>query len=162
MATTYKSTQVTSGYPVRGNWRGGAFNAYGTIIPGSAAINDIYQILLVPNGYMIADIAIDIAGTGLDTGTALVWSFGDPTTPARFITGATVGRSSAGGIQYPNVGGTYGFQYPIAQGGQFAGGQAGATILQMKITTAATTFVAGTAIVAMVQMYLDPQLGGFT
>ena len=162
MATTYKSAQVLNGYPVRGNWRGACFDCYGTITPGSAALNDIYQLVLVPNGFMVTDIAIDIAGTGLDTGTALVWSFGDATTPARFITGATVGRSSAGGIQFPNVGGTYGYQYPLGQGGQFGGGNAGATILQIKITTAATTFVAGTAIVAMVQMYQDPQLGGYT
>lgn len=161
MSTTYTSPQVTAGI-VRGNWRGSCFDCYGKLTPGSAASGDIYQMLLVPNGFMVTDIAIDVAGTGLDTGTALVWSFGDSGTPARFITGATVGRSSAGGIQYPNVGGTYGYQYALSEGGQFAGGNAGATILQIKITTAATTFVAGTAVVAMVQMYLDPQAGGFT
>lgn len=158
---TYQSPQVQSGYPVRGNWRGGSFEVYGKIIPATAATNDIYQICLMPNGYMITDIAVDF-GTGLDTGTALVWSMGEAATPARFITGATVGRSSAGGIQFPNVGGTYGFQYPIAQGGQFAGGNAGATIIQIKITTGATTFIAACPIVVMIQAYLDPQLGGFT
>jgi hypothetical protein len=158
---TYKSAQVLSGYPVRGNWRGGCFDCYGVIVPATAALNDIYQICLVPNGFMVTDIAVDL-GAGLDTGTTLVWQFGDATTPGRFITGSTVGRSSAGGIQFPNVGGTYGFQYPLAQGGQFAGGNAGATILQIKITAAATTFIAGTSIVAMVQMYQDPQVGGYT
>jgi hypothetical protein len=161
MATTYVSPQVQAGL-VRGNWRGSDFTVYGRLVPGSAALNDIYQLCLIPNGCMITDVAIDIGATGLDTGTALVWSLGDPSSTARFITGATTGRSSAGGIVFPNVGGTYGFQYPLAQGGQFAGGNAGATILQMKITTAATTFVASTPVVAVIQMYIDPQVGGFT
>lgn len=159
--TTYTSPQVQAGL-VRGNWRGGDFTVYGKLTPGSAALNDIYQMCIVPNGFMVTDIAIDIGSTGLDTGTALVWAFGDATTPARFVTGATVGRSSAGGIQFPNVGGTYGYQYALGQGGQFAGGNAGGTILQIKITTAATTFVANTPIVAVIQMYCDPQVGGFT
>ena len=158
---TYLSPQVLNGYPVRGNWRGGCFDTYGKIVPATAATNDVYQLCLVPNGYMVTDIAVDF-GTGLDTGTGLVWSLGDSGNAARFITGATVGRSSAGGIQFPNVGGTYGFQYPIAQGGQFGGGNAGATIIQLKITTGATTFIASCPIVVMFQMYLDPQLGGFT
>lgn len=161
MATTYVSPQVQAGL-VRGNWRGGDFTVYGRLVPGSAALNDIYQLCLMPNGCMITDIAVDIGSTGLDTGTALTWQFGDATTPGRFITGATVGRSSAGGVVYPNVGGSYGYQYALAQGGQFAGGNAGATILQLKITAAATVFVANTPVVAVIQAYLDPQVGGFT
>src|SRR6185312_9969876 len=145
--TTYVSPQVQAGL-VRGNWRGSDFTVYGKLTPGSATLNDIYQMCLIPNGYMITDLAIDVGSTGLDTGTALTWQCGDATTPGRFITGATAGRSSAGGVVFPNVGGTYGFQYSLAQGGQFAGGNAGATILQLKITASATVFVANTPIVA--------------
>jgi hypothetical protein len=158
---TYQSPQVQFGYPVRGNYHGGDFQVYGRIVPATAALNDIYQICLMPNGTMITDLAVDF-GTGLDTGTALTWQLGDATTPGRFVTGATVGRSSVGGIQFPNVGGTYGWQYPLAQGGQFAGGNAGATIIQLKITAAATTFIAACPIVVMIQAYQDPQLGGYT
>lgn len=156
--TTYVSPQVQAGL-VRGNWRGSAFDVYGQLTPGSASTNDIYQLVLVPNGFMIADIAIDVGE--LDSATSLVWAFGDSGTPARFITGSTVGRGAGGGIQFPNVSGTYGYTYALAEGGQFAGGNAGATILQMKITTGAGTFVAGT-VRCMVQLYLDPQLGGYT
>lgn len=157
--TTYVSPQVQAGL-VRGNWRGSDFSVFGTLTPATAGTGDIYQLVLVPNGFMITDIALDVGE--LDSSTGLVWSFGDATTPARFVTGSTVGRGAGGGIQYPNVSGTYGYTYALGEGGQFAGGNAGATILQMKVTTGATTFTAGGIVRCMVQMYLDPQLGGYT
>lgn len=158
MATTYQSPQVQAGL-VRGNWRGGSFMTYGVITAASAVLNDIFQLVLFPNGYMIESVTLDVDQLDSNGSPTIVLAVGDGTTAAKFISGATVART--GGIQGANVAGTIGTIYPLAQGGQFAGGNAGATIIQAKVTTAAATFAAGKIRLA-VRGYLDPQLGGYT
>lgn len=158
MATTYKSAQVTAGL-VRGNWRGSNFTVYGTLTPGSAALGDVYQLCIVPNGYSIVSVTLDCAQLDSNGTPTVVLEVGDSGSAGRFITGSTVGKT--GGIQFANVAGTIGYTYSIAEGGQFAGGNAGGTIVQAQITTAAATFKSG-AVSLAIECYLDPQLGGYT
>lgn len=158
MATTYKSAQVTNGL-VRGNWRGSNFTVYGTLTPGSAALGDIYQLCIVPNGYSIVAVTLDCAQLDSNASPTVVLEVGDGTTAGRFITGSTVGKT--GGIQVANVAGTIGYSYSLGEGGQFGGGNAGGTIVQAQVTTAAATFKSGVVALA-IECYLDPQLGGYT
>ena len=157
---TYISTQVSSGL-VRGNWRGADFTVYGEVTPTSAAAGDIYQLVRVPNGYSIESVILDCDQLDSNATPTIVLDVGDATTAGKFIIGAT--NAKAGGIQTSNVAGATGAIYALGNGttGQGAGGNAGSTIIQAQVTTAAATFKSGTVRLA-VRCYEDPQLGGFT
>jgi hypothetical protein len=157
---TYTSNQVASGL-VRGNWRGADFTIFGSVEVSSAAVGDVYQLARIPNGYSVESVTIGTDKLDSNATPTLVFEVGDPTTPNQFITGSTAAQT--GGVQYSNVGAGVGKIYPLGndQTGQSAGGNAGSTILQAQVTTAAATFSAGTMRCA-VRCYLDPQLGGFT
>ena len=69
---------------------------------------DTFVMMPVPAGMSMMDCELDI--DKLDgLGTSLIVSVGDALVPARFITGATTGRT--GGYVGPNVNGWTGFQY---------------------------------------------------
>ena len=141
MANTYKSAQVQSAR-VRGNWRGADFTEYGTIAATEAALGDVFELVQIPNGYAIESVILDCDQLDSNATPTLALEVGDATTPARFITGSTVGH--AGGVQYSNVAGATGYQYTVGtNNGQFSGGNAGATVIQVQVTTAAATFKAG-------------------
>lgn len=142
MANTYKSAQVSSAL-VRGNWRGGDFTVYGSIAATEASLGDIFQMVQIPNGYSIESVILDCDQLDSNGAPTLVLAVGDGTTANRFINASTVGQ--AGGVAYQNVAGATGYSYAVGTNpGQFSGGNAGATVLQVKVTTAAATFKAGT------------------
>lgn len=152
MANTYKSSQVSSGL-VRGNWRGADFTVYGSIAATEASLGDVFEVVQVPNGYSIESVILDCDQLDSNGAPTLVLEVGDATTPNRFISASTVGQ--AGGVAYPNVAGATGYSYAVGtNAGQFSGGNAGATVIQVKVATAAATFKAGTIRVA-VRMFQD-------
>ena len=157
---TYTSSQVTSTL-VRGNWRGADFTIYGEVAAGSAAVGDIYELARVPNGYSIESVILDCDQIDSNATPTVTLEVGDATTPGRFISGSTIGRT--GGVQSSNVAASTGYIYALGSGqtGQSAGGNAGSNIIQAHVTAAAATFKAGNVRVA-VRCYEDPQLGGFT
>ena len=139
--STFKSAQVSSA-KVRGNWRGADFTEYGIIAASEAALGDIFELVQIPNGYAIESVILDCDALDSNATPTLVLEVGDATTPGRFITASTVARK--GGVQMANVAGATGYSYAIGTNpGQFSGGNAGATVLQAKVTTAAATFAAG-------------------
>ncbi len=138
---TFKSAQVNSAR-VRGNWRGADFTEYGTIAATEAAAGDIFELVQIPNGYAIESVILDCDALDSNATKTLVLEVGDATTANRFITASTVGQ--AGGVQYANVAGATGYSYAVGTNtGQFSGGNAGATVIQAKVVTAAATFQAG-------------------
>ena len=149
----YKSSLLSSAL-VRGNWRGADFTIFGSVPAGSAALGDIYQLVQVPNGYSIESIILDVDQLDSNATPTLTLELGDAVNAARFITGATVGRT--GGIQYGNVNGATGYQYGLGSGntGQFFGGNAGSNVIQAQVTAAAATFKAGNVRLA-VRCFLD-------
>lgn len=153
MATTYKSSQVTSSL-VRGNWRGADFTVFGICAAGSAALGDVYQLVQIPNGYTIMDMLLDVDQLDSNGSPTVVLEVGDSVSASRFYSGATVAKT--GGIAVPTVPGTIGYSYTVGGNqGQFSGGQAGATIIQAQVTTAAATFKAGNVRLS-VRLMLDP------
>lgn len=152
MANTYKSALVSSGQ-VRGNWRGADFTIYASIAATEAAAGDIFQMVQVPNGYSIESVTLDCDKLDSNAAPAIVLEVGDSTTANRFINASTVAQ--AGGVQRSNVAGATGYSYTVGTNpGQFSGGNAGATVVQVKVATAAATFQAGTIRLA-VRVFLD-------
>ncbi len=141
MATT-KSAQVQSAR-VRGNWRGADFTEYGTIdVTTAPAVGDIFELVQIPNGYAVESVILDCDSLDSNATPTIVLEVGDATTAARFIAASTVAQH--GGVQYSNVAGATGYSYAIGtNNGQFSGGNAGATVIQAKVTAAAATFAAG-------------------
>ena len=157
MANTYKSAQVSSGL-VRGNWRGSDFTVYGEITAAEAALGDVFQLVQVPNGYRVIEVILDCDQLDSNVTPTLSLEVGDSGAAGLYITGSTVGRT--GGVQFQNVAGSTGYHYALAQGGQFAGGNAGATVIQAQVTAAAATFAAGKIRLAA-RCFLDSTTGEY-
>jgi len=88
-------------------------------------INDVVQMLKVQSGTTITGVFLSV--DFLDTGTAVVSAVGDGSVADRFITGSTIGRSSASGVQNLNNHAGHLYQYTADD------------TIDFKITTAATT-----------------------
>jgi hypothetical protein len=71
-------------------------------ITAAFVINDIIKLCPIKagSGLWITDFLIDMPF--VDTSTGVILSVGDNTTPAKWITGSTAGRSSAGAALRPN------------------------------------------------------------
>ena len=148
---TLKSSQVQS-FRVRGNWRGADFTEYGTLnITSAPAVGDIWEMVQVPNGYAVESVYLDCTQLDSNATPTLTLEVGDSGDASRYISGSTVGH--AGGVQIQNVPGSTGYVNPIGNPdgntGQFSGGNAGATTIQVQVTAAAATFKAGTVILAV-------------
>lgn len=148
---TLKSAQVTSA-KVRGNWRGADFTEVGTIdITSAPAVGDIWELVQVPNGYAVESVYLDCAQLDTNASPTLTLEVGDSTTAGRYISGSTIGRT--GGVAINNVAGSVGYVNPIQNSagstGQFSGGNAGATTIQVKVTAVAATFAAGNVTLAV-------------
>lgn len=142
---TLKSAQVQS-FRVRGNWRGADFTEYGTIdITAAPAVGDIWEMVQVPNGYAVESVYLDCDQLDSNVTPTITLEVGDAGAAARYIAASSVAR--AGGVQVSNVAGSTGYVNPIGNTngstGQFAGGNAGATTIQVQVTAVAATFKAG-------------------
>ena len=148
---TLKSAQVQS-FKVRGNWRGADFTEYGTIdVTAAPAVGDIWEMVQVPNGYAVESVYLDCDQLDTNATPTLTLEVGDSGAVARYIAASKVAQT--GGVQVNNVAGSTGYLNPIGNPngstGQFAGGNAGATTIQVKVTAVAATFAAGNARLAV-------------
>ena len=109
MAVTYVSTKCGAGVQPRldvhddtsycefdiaaaiGTAANGGGGAGGTAF----VINDVVQMIKVQSGTVITSVYLSV--DFLDTGTAIVTAVGDGNDDDRFLTGLTIGRSSASG-----------------------------------------------------------------
>ncbi len=143
---TLKSAQVTS-YRVRGNWRGSDFTEYGTLnIASAPAVGDIWEMVQVPNGYAVESVYLDCDQLDSNaTAPTITLEVGDSGAASRYIAASNVART--GGVQVNNVAASTGYVNPIGNTngntGQFSGGNAGATTIQVQVTAVAATFKAG-------------------
>lgn len=147
MATAYSGVEITAGKQPRVLPEGCEIVQIGTYLNAVAfVINDTVKLVQLQadptfpgNGPSITSLILDVPA--LDSSTGIVTAVGDSGTAARFISGATVGRSGAGGIQGPNVAGTYGYQPFLSDFGSFGTYTAVSNqvyTIVFKVTTAAT------------------------
>ena len=134
MATTYKATREQSGVEPIYNVAGVVAVVSSYTFAAALVINDLINVCEVPANSKVVGYYVDVPSTGMDTATALVWALGDTTTANLYITGSTVGRSSAGGIVGPGSTGS--------QPGSLSVDYTVQTTIQFKCTTAPTTGVA--------------------
>lgn len=152
MATTYKSTEITNGYAIPAPMTGAVAEVVCHFVQTAAfVINDIVQMVQVPNGYQVTEVKIDTQQ--LDTGTpSITLDVGDATTPAAYISASTVGQ--AGGVAGASVGGfTNNTPYAIAT----SGGNAGTTIIQVKVHAAPGTGTTNAKMNLIVRYVQDPR-----
>lgn len=163
MATTYSGSRMAAGVQPRMLHQGYETVELSTYtITAAFVINDIVQFLklssdtgITGNGPTITGVTLDVPS--LDSSTGIVTAVGDATTAGRYISGATVGRSGAGGIQGANVAGTIGYQPFAALFNTYTTVSYQEYIVQMKVTTAATGTAATSGVIALKVTYtLDP------
>lgn len=136
MVATYTAAPVSLTI-VPTNMVGASFYAYSSISLATAlTANDLILALLVPNGYAIFDTLIDTDALDSGVSPGLRLALGDSGNATRFITSA---NTAVAGPQHSNVPGAIGYAYSIAT----TQGNPGYTTLQVKCTTAASTFVTG-------------------
>lgn len=138
MATTYVSTKAGTGTQPRVDLHDDTIYcefdiaaAVGTAAAGGGGaggtafvINDVVQMVKVQNLTMV--IAVLLTTDALDSSTGIVTAVGDGGVADRFITGATIGRSAAAGVQALNNHAGHLYQY------------AADDTIDFKVTTAAT------------------------
>lgn len=102
MATTYTTSKVAAGVQERETQVGVISVSASYDIAGGSAfiINDVVQMVKVPVGARILYAKVTVPA--LDSSTGVVWALGDGGDDDRYITGATAGRSAAGGLQTIN------------------------------------------------------------
>lgn len=153
MATTYKSIEITNGYAIPAPMTGAVAEVVCHFVQTAAfVINDIVQMVQVPNGYQVTEVKLDTQQ--LDTGgsPAITLDVGDATTPAAYISASTVGQ--AGGVAGASVGGfSNNTPYAIAT----SGGNAGSTIIQVKVHAAPATGTTTAKMNLIVRYVQDPR-----
>lgn len=124
MATTYSHANVASTVQARaGVDETTVYSTYA--LTGAIVINDVFQMCKVPAGAVILDVTYGC--DFLDTGTAVVTAVGDGSSAGRFISGSTIGRSSAAGVARTTEAAGLNYTY------------AAADTIDIKCTTAPTT-----------------------
>jgi hypothetical protein len=125
MATAFTASGVASGVQARTNIPGAVIELVSYSLTAAFVVNDTVAFLVLPANARLWDIALDV--DPLDTTTGIVIAAGTSASPSLFISGATIGRSSASGVQRANVGGTVNYTSTTDQ------------TLVMKVTTAPTS-----------------------
>lgn len=87
-------------------------------------INDVVQMVKVQNGTIVMGMLLSV--DALDSSTGIVTAVGDGSDDDRFITGATIGRSAASGVQALNAHDGHLYAYTAED------------TIDFKVTTAAT------------------------
>lgn len=127
-------------------------------ITAAFVLNDTVNFLaleanpaITGNGPTITGVVLD--APSLDTSTGIVTAVGDATTAGRFISGSTIGRSGAGGIQFMNVAGTVGYQPFLSSFNTYTTVSQQLYTVIFKVTTAATGTAATTGTIALKVTY---------
>ncbi len=138
MAVTYVSTKCGTGTQPRSDVHddtlycefdiaaaiGTAANGGGGAGGTAFVINDVVQMVKVQSGTVILGVYLSV--DFLDTGTAIVTAVGDGSDDDRFLSGLTIGRSSAVGSSGALLHGGHLYQYTADD------------TIDFKVTTAAT------------------------
>lgn len=138
MATTYVSTKAATGVMPRADLHDDTIfcefdiaAAIGTAAAGGGGaggtafvINDVVQMVKVQSGTYVLGVYLSV--DALDTSTGIVTAVGDGSDDDRFLSGLTIGRSSAVGSSGALVHGGHLYQYSAAD------------TIDFKVTTAAT------------------------
>lgn len=104
MATAYTSSGVSSGVQTRTNIPGLICELTSYTLTANPVVNDTIDMFVLPANARLIDVILDV--DALDTTNSVVIAAGTSATPTLFISGATIGRSNAGGIQHANLNGT--------------------------------------------------------
>lgn len=138
MATTYVSTKAATGVQPRLDVHddtiycefdiaadiGTADEGGGGAGDTAFVINDVVQMVKVAAGTKIMGVLLSV--DALDSSTGIVTAVGDGDDDDRFITGATIGRSGAAGVQSLNNHAGHLYEYTAAD------------TIDFKVTTAAS------------------------
>lgn len=163
MATVYLGSKMAAGVQPRILPEGYETIEISTFaITAAFVINDTVQFLqlegnpsITNNGPVISSVTMDVPS--LDSSTGIVTAVGDSGTAGRFISGATVGRSSTGGIQSANVAGTIGYAPFASTYNTYTTASLQTYTFIFKVTTAATGTAATTGTIALKVGYtVDP------
>jgi len=125
MATAFTASGVGSGIQTRTNIPGAIIEVCSYAITAAFVVNDTVAFLNLPANSRLLDVYLDV--DPLDTTTGIVIAAGTSASPSLFISGATIGRSSTGGIQRANTSGVVNYTSTTDQQ------------LVMKVTTAPTS-----------------------
>lgn len=104
MATAYLASGVGSGITTRTNIPGLICEVVSYTLTANPVVNDTIAMFVLPANSRLLDMILDV--DALDTTNSVVIAAGTSATPTLFISGATIGRSGAGGIQHANLNGT--------------------------------------------------------
>lgn len=104
MATAYTSSGVSSGVQPRTSIPGLICEVTTYTLTANPVVNDTIDMFVLPANARLIDVILDV--DAMDTTDSVVLAAGTSATPTLFISGATIGRSSAGGIQHANKAGT--------------------------------------------------------
>jgi hypothetical protein len=153
MATAYKSTEVTAGYPVPAPMTGGVAEVVGHFVQTAAfVINDTVAMVTVPNGYQVTDVILDTQQLDTNGSPTITLDVGDATTPQAYIAASTIGQT--GGVVHAAVGGyTNNTPYAIAT----SGGNAGSTNVIVKVHAAPATGTTTAKMNLVVRYVQDPR-----
>lgn len=164
MATVYSGTKLAAGVipKLLAHNLTVELSSYNIATGSAFVINDTVQMVKLPsdasltnNGPVITTVVMDVPA--LDSSTGIVWAVGDSTTADRYITGATVGRSAAGGIQGLNNAGSLGYAPFSALFNTYTTISYQEYTITFKVTTAATGTAATTGTMTMkVEYTVDP------
>lgn len=155
MATAYNSKQIAAGVIPKLNHFGITTQIASFTIAVAFVINDTVNMvnlqgdtgIPVNNGPLVNYVILDVPS--LDSSTGIVTAVGDSGSAGRYISGATVGRSGAGGIQTNNVAGSIGYAPFAALYNTYTTPSLQNYAIVFKVTTAATGTAATTGTITL-------------
>lgn len=104
MATAYTASGVAAGIQPRTSIPGLICEVVTYALTANPVVNDTIDMFVLPANSRLIDVILDV--DALDTTNSVVLAAGTSATPTLFISGATIGRTSAGGIQHATQAGT--------------------------------------------------------
>jgi len=161
--TVYTGSKAATGYVPKLLHIGVTTQIATFTITTAFAVNDTVNMMIIQGdpsvytqfGPAINDVILDVPS--LDTSTGIVTAVGDSGAAGRYISGATVGRSSTGGIQYNNVAGSIGYQPFASLFSTYTTASLQNYTIVFKVTTAATGTAATSGTISLLVRYTIDQ-----
>lgn len=163
MATVYTGSKALTGIIPKLNHIGVTTEIATFAITAAFVINDTVNMITLQSdvsvpvtfGPSINDVILDVPS--LDSSTGIVTAVGDSGSAGRYISGATVGRSGTGGIQYNNVAGSIGYAPFASSFGTYTTVSLQNYTIVFKVTTAATGTAATSGTISLLVRYTIDQ-----
>jgi len=163
MATVYTGSKAQTGIIPKLNHFGTTTQISTFTITTAFVINDTVNMVVIPsdpavpvtNGPVVNDVILDLPS--LDSSTGIVTAVGDSGSAGRYISGCTIGRSGAGGVQYNNVAGSIGYQPFASSFGTYTTVSYSTYTIVFKVTTAATGTAATSGTISLLVRYTIDQ-----